>query len=299
MAAIAMPAPKTSKSLWKLREQTLSQFAHAVFRGMSANDIVGRASELAFDFLFSLFPSILFMATLFSLFASHSAELENDWLAYFADFLPADAFHLLKTTTTELTSHAGGGMLTFGFVAALWFASGGVSSMISALNLAYRARESRSWIKVRAIAVGLTLFMSILLLAALLIVLVGSRLVEWIGAELRLQPIAVEVWKIAQWPAAVAFVLLSYSMIYYFGPDLKNRRWHWITPGSAFGALLWLFISVGFRTYLHFFNTYTVFYGSLGAVMILLIWLYLAGLAFLIGGEINAQLDRAATSASD
>jgi membrane protein len=113
------------------------------------------------------------------------------------------------------------------------------------------------------------------------------------GAKLRLQPVVVLLWKVAQWPAAIVFVLISYSVIYYFGPDLTSRRWHWITPGSAFGALLWLLISVGFRTYLHFFNTYSVFYRSLGAVMILLIWLYSAGLAFLIGGAINAEIERA------
>ena len=285
--------PSKSKSLWSLGGYAPTRLARDVFHQTLANNLLGRASELAFEFLFSLFPSILFMVTLFGLFASHRAELQNDWLAYFGDFLPPDAFHLLRTTTAELTAHATGGMLTFGIVAALWFASGAVSSMISALNLAYGVRESRSWIKVRAITVGLTLLISGLLFAALLIVLAGSRAVGWIGMELRLEPVVVRVWVVAQWPAAVAFVLLSYSLIFFFGPDLKNRRWHLITPGSAFGGLLWLLISLGFRAYLHFFNTYTVFYGSLGAVMILLIWLYLAGLAFLIGGEINAQIERA------
>jgi membrane protein len=102
------------------------------------------------------------------------------------------------------------------------------------------------------------------------------------------------LWKIIQWPAAILFVVMSYSVIYYCGPHLKERRWHWISPGSAFGAFLWLLTSVGFRMYLHFYNTYSASYGSLGAVMILLVWLYVAGLAFLIGGEINAEIERAA-----
>jgi membrane protein len=97
-----------------------------------------------------------------------------------------------------------------------------------------------------------------------------------------------------QWAAVVLFLTLSFSLIYYFGPSLEQRRWHWITLGSIFGGCLWLAASAGLRVYLHFFNTYTATYGSLAAMMILLAWLYVTGLAFLIGGEINAQIERAA-----
>jgi membrane protein len=237
---------------------------------------------------------ILLMVTLFGLFASKSIELQNDLLSYFADFLPPAAFQLLRTVATELVANASSGKLTFGIVSALWFVSGGVSSMISALNLAYRVRETRSWFKVRAIALGLSLLISILLLAALFFVLVGSDFVGWLGAKLRLHPVVVLIWKSIQWPAAILFVTMSCSLIYYCGPDLKERfRRHWLTPGSAFGAFVWLVASFGFRVYLHFFNNYSASYGSLGAVMILLVWLYVAGLAYLIGAEINAEIERA------
>lgn len=285
---------KQFKSLWKLGGLTPWQLVGSVFDEISANNYLGRASELAFDFLFALFPLILLMVTLFGLFASRSVELQNDLLSYFADFLPPAAFQLLRTTASELAANASGGKLTFGIVLSLWFGSGGVSSMISALNLAYHVREARSWFTVRAIALGLTLLISILLLTALFIVLVSSHFVDWLGTELRLRPIVVLFWKTIQWPAAILFVIISYSVIYYCGPDLKERQWHWITPGSAFGAFLWLLASLGFRIYLHFFNTYSASYGSLGGVMILLVWLYVAGLAFLIGGEINAEIERAA-----
>lgn len=168
--------------------------------------------------------------------------------------------------------------------------------MISALNLAYRIQEARSWIKVRAIALFLTLLIAVLLLAALALVLISGRALDWLGAALSLTPEAVALWKALQWPAAVVFVILSHGLIYYFGPNLKNRRWHWVTPGSAFGVLLWLAASLGLRAYLHFFNSYSATYGSLGAVMILLVWLHVTGLAFLIGGEINAEIGRAAST---
>jgi membrane protein len=284
---------RSRNSLWKVRGFSLRQLQRGVVHEIRVKNFVGKASELAFDFLFALFPLILFMLTLFGIFASHSFELQTNFLLYFADFLPPIAFALLKRITVELAADASGGKLTFGIVTALWFASGGVSSMISAVNLTRRVSETRSWLKVRIIAIGLTLAMSILMLAALTLVLAGGRFLNWFGALIGLEPIVLTVWRIAQWPAAIVFVLMSYSLIYFFGTDAKERRWHWITPGSAFGALVWLLGSIGFRVYLHYFNSYSASYGSLGAVMILLAWLYISGLAFLVGTEINAQIEQA------
>jgi membrane protein len=287
-------AARRPESLWRLGGLTPRQLARNVVSDIRANNFFGRAAELAFDFLFALFPLILFMLTLFGLFASRRVELQDQFLSNFADFVPPVVFQLLKRTTAELAANADGGKLTFGLVVALWFASGGVSSMISGLNLAYRVKRERSWFRVRTLAIGLTLAISILLLAALFMVLVGDRFVGWLGEELGLQPIVVAIWAALQWPASIFFVMMSYSLIYFFGPDPKTvRHWHWLSPGTAFGAFVWLASSVGFRVYIHFFNTYGVLYGSLGAVMILLAWLYLVGLAFLIGGEINAEIERA------
>jgi len=233
------------------------------------------------------------MLNLFGFFASRRAELQNDFLSYFADFVPPAAFQLLTKTTAELAANASGRKLTFGILLAVWFASGGVSSMISALNLSYRIRESRSWLRVRMTAAGLTVVIAVLLLAALFIVVVGGHFVDWLGREVRLQHFIVAVWAALQWPVALFFVMVSHSLIYFGGPDLQERHWNWITPGSAFGVLVWLASSVVFRIYLRFFNSYSASYGSLGAVMILLAWLYVTGLAFLIGGEIDAGIDRA------
>jgi membrane protein len=295
---VTIPEPSTpiqSESFWKLGGLSPGQLFRNVLEEISANNLFGRAAELAYYFLFALFPLILVLTTLFGLFASHRVELQNDLLSYFADFLPPTAFRLLKTVATESATNAGGGKLTFGIISALWCGSGGVCSMISALNSAHHVRESRSWFKVRTIALGLTLLISILLLAALFFVLAGTYFVGWFGTEHRLHPIVVFVWKAFQWPAAILFVTMSCSAIYYCGPDLENRHWHWITPGSALGALVWIVASLGFRIYLHFVNNYSATYGSLGAVMILLLWLYVSGLAYLLGGTINAEIELAAS----
>jgi membrane protein len=114
------------------------------------------------------------------------------------------------------------------------------------------------------------------------------------GETLGLGAIAVFAGKVLVWPLALAFVVISFSLVYYFGPDVKEQHWYWITPGSLIGVLLWLLASFGFRVYLHFFNSYSKTYGSLGAVIILLVWFYVAGLTFLLGGEINAEIEHAA-----
>jgi membrane protein len=287
---------KQFKSLWRLGGLTPWQLVHNVFDEIVANNIFGRASELAFYFLFALFPLILLLMTLFGLFASQRVELQNDLMSYFAELMPPSAFQLLRHIANEVAAHASGRKLTFGIVAALWSASSGVQSMISAPNLSYHVSEARAWFKVRIIALGLTVVIAILVLTALFMVLAGNDFVGWIGTELGLHPVVVFVWKAIQWPLAILFVSISCSLIYYAGLNLKERRpWQWMTPGAAFSCLLWLLASVLFRIYLHYFNTYSASYGSLGAVMILLLWLYVTGLAYLVGGAINAEIERATT----
>jgi membrane protein len=288
------PTAQQSESIWNLGGLTLWQLSRKVVQGINEDDLFGRASELAFNFLLALFPLLLFLFALFGLFASRSFQLQSSLLSYFADFLPPGAFQLLGEIAVELATTAANDKLTLGILLALWFASGGMSSMISTLNAAYRVRESRSWFRIRAMAFGLTIAIAILLLIALFMVLVGGQAVDWIGAQLHLMSIVVIVGKGLQWPVAGFFAVLSFSLIYYCGPNLRKRRWYWTTPGSMFGTFIWLAASVGFRVYLHFFNTYTDTYGSLGALMILVVWLYVTGLAFLIGGEINAEIERAA-----
>lgn len=289
-----LPAAKDSSSMWRFGGLTPRQLARGALAEFRANNLLGRSSELAFEFLFALLPLLLFVLTVFGRFASRSAELQDDLLTYFGDFLPPAAFLLLKSTVAELAANATGGKLTFGIVVAFWFASGGVNSMISSLNSAYRVAETRAWVKVRLLSLGLTLLFSALLLSASVLLLASTHFLDWLSSELRLPSFVAVIWTTFQWPAAILLVIFASSLIYYFGPNFPVRHWHWITPGSAFGASLWLLASAGFRVYLDFFNTYSASYGSLGAVMILLVWLYVTGFSFLIGGEINAVIERAA-----
>jgi membrane protein len=149
-------------------------------------------------------------------------------------------------------------------------------------------------VKFRAIAIGLTVSIGILIVVALTIVLYGNGIANHVGNLVGLSGVATWAWKISQWPVAVFFLLLSFALIYYFSPDVEFPVWHWISPGSVAGVFLWALVSFGLRVYLHFFNSYSKTYGSLGAVMILLLWFYVTGVAILIGGEVNAEIENAA-----
>ena len=145
----------------------------------------------------------------------------------------------------------------------------------------------------RAIAFGLTIAISILVMVALVLVLAGGYLANTVGVYHGVPELTV-IWKIAQWPLVIAFVAFSFSLIYYFAPDLQEQHWYWITPGSLVGVLLWAMASAGFRIYLHFFNGFSKTYGSLGTVIILMLWFYITGLVFLVGGQINSVIEHAA-----
>lgn len=294
MLSLRTSTAKQSKSLWSLGGLAFPQLCRGVFNEIIANDVFGHASELAYNCLFALFPLILIMMTLFGMFVSQSSELQANFLSYFAGVLPSESFQLLRTVAAEVAAHASGGKLTFGVITALWGVSGAVSVMIRSLNLAYHVRESRSWFRVRAIAIGLSALVTILLLLAMCIALVGGHVVDRVGSQLGLHPIVVLVWKALRWPAVLLFVAMSCSLIHYCGANLKEcHPGIWLSPGSAFGLLVLIVGSLGFRGYLHFSDTYSASYGSIGGGMLLLVWLYIAGLAYLIGGEINAEIERA------
>lgn len=282
------------KSIWQLGGLTPIQLTKRVWHEIDDDDLLGRSSELAYNFILALFPALLFLIALFGLFASRGSDLRGHLLFYFSQILPPTAFDLVNRTITEVSQNSGGGKLTFGILVTLWFASRGTSSMMSALNVAYGVREKRSWIKTHLISVGLTAGISILVTSALAMILIGPNASDAVGSFLHLGSAFIFAWKVVQYPAALFSVVLAFSLIYYFGPDLKEQHWYWITPGSVAGVLLWLAASSGFRLYLHYFNSYSKTYGSLGAVMILLVWFYVTGLAFLLGAEVNSEIEHAA-----
>jgi membrane protein len=284
-------------STWRPGGLSFWQLAKAVIYEIHHEDLFGAASILAFNWLLALFPMLIVVLALFGIFASQYRLLEDSLFSFTAGLLPYEGYRLLGEVTDELTKSSGGGKVTLGLLAALWFASGGMTALISTLNVVSRVRETRSWWAVRSIGVALTIAFSVLLCSALFLVVIGDRFVDWLRFRFQWTFALWEIWRGLEWPAAALFVAVCFSLIDYFGPNVRERRWRWLSPGSVFGVLLWLAASLGFRAYLHFFNAFSATYGSLGAVMILLVWLYITGFAFLIGGVINAEIERAARGA--
>jgi membrane protein len=294
MAKSNLSTREQIESIWRLGGLTVRELAKQVINGVNEDNLLGRAAELAFNFILAIFPLMIFLLALFGIFASHRRDLVHNFFSYLAAALPPDAYQLFTKTIREIIHGTGGGKLTFGLLLTLWFASGGTSSMMSTLSGVYRVNDSRSFVKYRVQALALTIAISILVIAALALVLIGGHFSSLLAGQFGMHGAVVTAWRVIEWIAILIFLSVAFSLIYYFGPDVKEQHWYWITPGSLVGVILWLAASFGFRVYLHFFNTYTRTYGSLAAVMILLMWLYVAGLAFLIGGEINAQIEHAA-----
>src|SRR5437763_2760708 len=170
-------------SLWRLGGLSLTQLAKRVGGEIQADDIFGRAAQLSYYFLLALFPLLLFLTSLLGYFAQAGTELRAELLRYLGTVVPAQASTLINTTVDEMSKSAGGGKLSFGLLAALWAASNGMGAICDALNVAYEVKETRSWWKVRLVAVALTIALSVLILSALLLVLFGGHIAALIAAH--------------------------------------------------------------------------------------------------------------------
>jgi len=288
-----LSAVEQVKSIWDMGGLTWRELLARAWSGMSKNDLLNRGYELAYNFLLAVFPMLLFLVALLGAFAS-AGKLRGDLFFYLQQLLPPAGYTVIVNTLREVMKNSASGKLTFGLLFALYAGSGGMTQLMSTLNAAYEVHEGRSWIVVRLISIGLTIAMSILIIMALLLVLGGGSVLQYLGGALGLSTVVLIAAKILQWILALAFVVIAFAVIYYFAPDVKERHWYWITPGSVIGVVLWALASAGLRAYLHFFNTYNRTYGSLGAVMILMLWFYVTGLAFLMGGQLNSTIEHAA-----
>ncbi len=199
---------------------------------------------------------------------------------------------LIQEQMQRLADAESGGLLTFGVLGALWSSSAALVSIVSALNRAYDIEESRPWWKVRLVALGLTIGLATFILAALTLVLAGPTIATYLDERLGMGSALRWTWLILQWPVALALVATALGLVFYFGPDAE-QDWAWITPGALIGAVLWLLVSLATKVYVANFSDYNAAYGSVGGVMVLLLWLYLSGVAVLVAAELNAEIEHA------
>jgi membrane protein len=291
--AIASGQLKSMPSLWKFGGLTPLNVIKLTRKKIGQDELSTRSASLSYYFLLALFPMLLFLLSLVGVIAGPHSQMRESIVSGLGKLAPGSASQLIHRIVDQTLKASSGIKLAAGILGALWSASGGMSAIITSLNVIYRTKETRSWIKQKATVVGLTVALSLLIIVAIVLVLYGGKIGGAVAAHVGLGNLFRTVWNVVQYPVALGALLFSYSMIYYFGPDLEERKWHWVTPGAAAGVLLWLVASFGFRVYLHFFNNYSATYGSIGAVIILMAWLYITGVAILIGGELNWVIEDA------
>jgi membrane protein len=277
---------------WDLGGLTWRELGGRVWRELSEDRILGRSAQLSFYFLLSLFPMLLLMMALLGSYVEGQSALRAA-LAGFLDAMgPHAASKLVSDFLQRLTEGLGAGGVSSGLLVALWAASSGMVALMNALNEAYEVEERRSWWIRRLVALGLTIALLSLIIATLLLVIYGRQGAQAIAAALRVRGAFAAAWQLLEWPLAVAFVLLVFNLLYLYAPNLRHRKWHWLMPGTVVAVALWLLASYGFSVYLSRFGSYNAVYGSLGAVVVLLMWLYLTGVAILIGAQVNSEIER-------
>ena len=274
-------------SLWKFGGLTPLQLVRLGIKKIGEDELSTRSAALSYYFLLALFPMFLFLVSLVGVFAGEHSQLREHIVSGLGRLAPGSASGLVNSVVNQTFKSSSGVKLAAGILGALWAASGGMGAVVTSLNVIYRTNESRPWWKQKLTIVGLTIALAGLIILALVLVLYGGKLGQLLASNVGLGHVFGVAWKILQWPLTFFAMFVSYSIIYYFGPNLEERKWYWVTPGSAIGVVLWLLSSIGFRLYLRFFNSYSATYGSLGAVVILMLWLYITGFAILVGGEVN------------
>lgn len=281
-------------SLWKLGGLSSIELGKRVWKEIQEDEVFGRAAELSYYFLLALFPLLIFLTSTIGVVLGSGTGTRQALFSYIARVMPPSAYQLIDSTMAEVSASSSGGKISFGILAALWAASNGLGAITQSLNVAYDVKENRAWWKQRLTAIGLTIALSVLIISALILVVAGGHIAEFLAGKFGFSSVFSLTWKILQWPVVLAFMILAFALIYYFAPDLRKQSWKWLTPGAAIGVALWLAVSLAFRVYLHFFDSYSNTYGSLGAVIVLMLWLYFTGAAILIGGEINSEIENAA-----
>jgi membrane protein len=266
------------------------ELARRTWREVIDDDVLGLAAQLSYYFFLALFPAILFLLALASFFPL--SNITDDVGRSLGPFVSPQILELIQDQMRRLANNESGGLLTFGVAAALWSSSAALVSIVGALNRAYDIDEGRPWWKVRLLAIGLTLGVAVLVLVAVSLVLLGPTLAEKLGHTTGWGASFEWTWLILQWPLIFGLITTGIGLIYYFGPD-ADQDWVWITPGAVAATILWLLASLLFKIYVANFTDYEGSYGTVGGVIVVLLWFYVSGIAILTGAELNAEIEHA------
>ena len=253
------------------------------------DNVLGLAAETAYYFFFSLFPLLLFSAPLLGLFGDKQHTM-SVVMAQLASVVPADAFALVRGVLDDvLYSKSAPGVASVGALLAIWAGSNIFSSLMSALNAAYDVKETRPWWKQKLIACACVIGAGLVLLIATLVMLAGENIVNAAAGRLGIGSTGKLIWTVMQFPLVFVLLLVTSCLQYYVLPNVRQNRLH-IVAGALMNTLLFIGVTLVFRAYVQHFGSYNKTYGTIGAVIVLLTWMYLAMLTVLIGGEFASEL---------
>ena len=211
-----------------------------------------------------------------------------------ASVAPHGVIHFIEGLQKDSKGGASAVALAVGLAGAIWAASGAMGSVIKAVNRAYECEETRPFWKVRLVAIELVVATAVTTIGILILIVFGAPLGQAIADKAHLGGAFTLLWAILRWPVTFAAILIFFALVYYLAPNVQQRSWKWITPGSLVGGLLWLALSGLFALYATFAGSYSKTYGTLASGIILLLWLNYSAWALLFGAELNAELDRQA-----
>jgi membrane protein len=271
----------------------VSRFLRELVKDVGRYDFFGAAAEMAYRFLFSLFPLLLVIIASLGFIGQALGldDLFEQVMDEVEPFLPEQVAEIVRDHGSDLFVVQSVWFLVVGFGGALWGAAGGVNTIIKGLNRVYRVRKKRPFVRRQALSMALTLTLPLGGLSLLALTLISHHGGEWLGDQLGVGPILDDIVSIARWPVLILLLAIIFTLIYHV---LPNRRAPYVQslPGAAFATVAWLVLTEGFNIYLDNFADYEAVYGAFGVVIAFMLWLYLVGVIILIGGGINALFSR-------
>nr|WP_325167521.1 YihY/virulence factor BrkB family protein [Lederbergia citri] len=277
------------KARLKIRKEKnkLMKFMKPLIRKILDNDVTGMAAQLAYFFLLSLFPLLFFVVTLLPF----TPLTQQDIFNLIKDVAPAETILMIEKTLNEIMQNRSGGLLTVGIIGTLWSASNGMNALMKSLNRAYDVKEKRSFFVARSLAIAFTFAMIFVFIFALLIPVFGKQIGIFLFSTLGYSDIFLKVWGVVRWALSPVILFIVFLAIYYLAPSIKIRC---ITavPGAIFSSIGWIIVSIGFSFYISHFGNYSATYGSIGGIIVLMLWFYITALIIMVGGEINSLISR-------
>src|SRR5215469_2159325 len=270
-----------------VKARLIDQALERTYGDVVRNHSMQMAAALSYYFVLSLFPALIFLSVVVAFLPV--PNLFGQTLSLMSRFLPPDSMGLVRRVLADVITPNRGTFLSFGILGTLWAASGGFSAAIEALNIAYDSEDDRPFWKTRPLAVGLAFIIGGLLLLALAVMIVGPQFGRWLAAKIHLFSMFVLLWPYIHWSIAVGFTILAVEALYFWAPNVKQRFLATL-PGAILAVACWVALSYLLGIYFRHFANFNKTYGTLGAAVALMIWLYWTGFALLVGAEINSEL---------